>query len=109
MADSLAEGKYAAPAFASPLSQPQAGELINRPDLSPETSVVDLGCGWGELLIQIASKSGANRTGVDTDERCLQRGRDISTTRGIKITFINKSTNQWTIRSHIEEFWGLCG
>lgn len=99
MADSLAQAKYAALTFNSPLSQPHADELINHLDLSPETSVVDLGCGWGELLIQIASKTGANCTGVDTDEACLQRGRDLAETQGVRAAFINKSAEQYTEQS----------
>lgn len=94
------EAKYSALTFNSPLSQLHADELINHLDLTKNTSVVDLGCGWGEFLIQISLKTGAECTGVDTDESCLQRGSQIADSRGASVTFLNKSADQWHGETH---------
>jgi trans-aconitate methyltransferase len=55
--DSLAAARYAAMRWNTPLSESHAEELLDHLDLPEATSVVDLGCGWGELLLRAAARA----------------------------------------------------
>ncbi|PWI70367.1 SAM-dependent methyltransferase [Purpureocillium lilacinum] len=106
--NTLSQAKYADLTFNSPLSAPHADALIAHLALSPSpsagtttpTSVVDLGCGWGELLLRAAESVAAASstssssshsgeapgaavtfTGVDTDAALLDRGRLLAAQR----------------------------
>ena len=94
MSDSLAQAKYAALTFNSPLSQPHADQLLALLGVTVDTSVVDLGCGWGELLIQ-ASIRGGEATGIDTDETLLARGRQGAKQRSAGVAFVNRPAADW--------------
>lgn len=70
--------------FNSPLSSARADSiarsLVRR---APET-VVDLGCGWGELLLSIvAAGPGSRGIGVDSDERLIARASNNARVRGL--------------------------
>ena len=69
----------------TPLSEAHADWLIEQLDVSTAGSVLDLGCGWGELLIRIVQAGGdqCTGTGVDTDEELLDRGRRAAHERGL--------------------------
>jgi len=69
------EERYAAMRWNSPLSEDHASRLLQRLAVSSDGLVVDLGCGWGELLVRAVADTGAKAIGVDTDEQLLQRGR----------------------------------
>jgi SAM-dependent methyltransferase len=74
--DDLDNARYARMRWNVPLSEEHAGLLIDRLSLRPGARVVDLGCGWGELLLRVvASTDQAIGTGVDTDARALGRAR----------------------------------
>jgi SAM-dependent methyltransferase len=46
--------------------------------------VLDIGCGWAELLLRIvAAAPGAHGLGVDSDERLIERGRANAAARGL--------------------------
>jgi ubiquinone/menaquinone biosynthesis C-methylase UbiE len=94
--DSLAAARYAALRWNTPLSENHAEELLDHLDLPTATSVVDLGCGWGELLLRAAgSTSAAQETGVDTDPACLGRGRRAALDRGLGVTFLEQPAEDW--------------
>lgn len=97
MDESLAQAKYAALTFNSPLSQSHADDLLSHLQLSPTTSIVDLGCGWGSLLIQAAARCGAQCTGIDTDDVCLERGRKAAASldKPADISFVNMAADKW--------------
>jgi len=62
----------------TPLSQDHADLLLSRLDVAAESHVLDLGCGWGELLIQAVARLGPSSglvhgTGVETDTTALAR------------------------------------
>jgi len=42
--------------------------IINKLNISPEMSVLDIGCGWGGLCIQIAKETGAKVKGITLSE-----------------------------------------
>ena len=71
--------------FNSPLSDDRAAELIA--GLLPiDGRVVDLGCGWAELLLRILDRvPSAVGTGVDQDGPALDRGRRNAATGGSPI------------------------
>lgn len=67
---------HAGLAFNAPLGEARAGRLVEALALAPGGHVVDLGCGWGELLLRIAeAHRGTTGVGVDTDRSALDRGR----------------------------------
>jgi cyclopropane fatty-acyl-phospholipid synthase-like methyltransferase len=56
--------------------------------------VLDLGCGWGELLLRILDAvPGAVATGIDLSAADLARGRDSAAARGLagRVSFIEGS------------------
>jgi SAM-dependent methyltransferase len=71
--------------FMTPLSQARADRLIGF--LSSGLSdgvVVDVGCGWAELLLQVLDAAPAARgIGIDLDEPAVAHGRDLAAARGL--------------------------
>jgi SAM-dependent methyltransferase len=62
--------------FNAPLSDERAAALVDRLPIAPGRHVLDLGCGWAELLLRIVARHpGATGTGVDLDRAALNRGR----------------------------------
>jgi SAM-dependent methyltransferase len=90
----------------APLSAEHAGLLLDRLDLRAGLRITDLGCGWGELLLQAvdravtASLGGAQPvtgTGVDTDDAALTRARDLARRRDLDqyVRFIQADVAAW--------------
>jgi cyclopropane fatty-acyl-phospholipid synthase-like methyltransferase len=90
----------------APLSAEHAGLLMDRLDLRPGLRIVDLGCGWGELLLQAVARamtaagSAARQTsgtGVDTDAAALDRARALARQRHLDqhIDFIQDDAAAW--------------
>jgi SAM-dependent methyltransferase len=80
--------------FHGPLSEARAARLVGRLTRTPPVTVLDLGCGWGELLLRIlAAVPGAVGTGVDVSAVDLARGRDNATARGLadRVSFVEES------------------
>jgi cyclopropane fatty-acyl-phospholipid synthase-like methyltransferase len=80
--------------FHGPLSEARAGRLIERVTRTRPSSVLDVGCGWGELMLRIlAVLPDATGLGLDTDERDLARAREAAQARGLseRVTFVNES------------------
>ncbi|GGB85683.1 hypothetical protein N798_17335 [Knoellia flava TL1] len=70
-----APGFYEHLTFNAPLSDARADALASRLAARSPSDVLDLGCGWGELLVRVVDRApGAQGLGVDTDERHLDRG-----------------------------------
>ncbi|TDV52291.1 SAM-dependent methyltransferase [Actinophytocola oryzae] len=91
----LAAARYAAMRWNTPLSETHADELLDHLDLAGATSVVDLGCGWGELLLRVATRTGAKVTGVDIEPAGLDRGRRAALDRGLDVTFVEQQAADW--------------
>lgn len=80
--------RYAHLTFNAPLSEARATALVSRLAAARPASVLDLGCGRGELLLRIAKASPeATARGVDTDDTLLDRGRAAARTRGLEVVF----------------------
>ncbi|MPZ86259.1 MAG: methyltransferase domain-containing protein [Actinophytocola sp.] len=76
----------------TPLAEDHAELLLDR--LEPRGSIVDLGCGWGELLLRAVARDGSG-TGVDTDAGALDRGRRAARDRGLAVEFVEQPAADW--------------
>jgi SAM-dependent methyltransferase len=77
--------------FTGPLSDERANRLVAELAAQTPTTVIDLGCGWGELLLRIlAATPGASGIGIDIHAPDVARGRSNAATRGLsdRATFI---------------------
>ena len=80
--------------FHGPLSEARASRLVARLTTNTPRTVLDIGCGWGELMLRIlAAAPDATGFGLDTDESDLARGRDNARARGLagRVTFVRES------------------
>jgi SAM-dependent methyltransferase len=80
--------------FHGPLSEARAARIVARLAANHPGSVLDIGCGWGELMLRVlAAASQATGTGLDTDEGDLARGRASAQARGLgdRVTFVQES------------------
>ena len=81
-------------AFHGPLSESRAARLVGRLVSTRPATVLDLGCGWGELLLRILEAvPGAVGTGIDLNAADLGRGEGNALTRGLdgRVSFIEES------------------
>ncbi|GAB2599373.1 class I SAM-dependent methyltransferase [Streptomyces capparidis] len=70
--------------FNSPLSDARAAELLRSLRPLAGATVLDLGCGWAELLLRLLeAEPTATGVGVDTAEGALARGRAAAAARGL--------------------------
>jgi cyclopropane fatty-acyl-phospholipid synthase-like methyltransferase len=83
--------------FNSPLSAARAAKLIGT--LDARGSVLDLGCGWAELLLQVLVASpDATGIGVDRDEDAIAHARDLAQAKGVvdRVTLTAGDAVDWT-------------
>ena len=86
MASSAINGPshFASLDFIAPLSSSRAQRLASRLADNEPAVVIDIGCGWGELLMQVVERTvSGSGVGVDIDELALQRGRALATAKGL--------------------------
>ncbi len=57
----LDQARYAAMRWNTPLSVDHAALIVDRLELGPGVDVLDLGCGWGELLMRAVEACGLHR------------------------------------------------
>lgn len=82
----------------APLSQEHAALLLERLATPSGGRVLDLGCGWGELLLRaITGTPKATGVGVDTFEADLLRGRRMAEERSLqkRVTYVNHDAADW--------------
>lgn len=91
------EARYTRMRWNTPLSVEHASLLLERLDLEPSHRIVDLGCGWGELLLAAVALAGkgATGTGVDQDVPLLERGRREAARRGLDVIFTEADVTGW--------------
>jgi ubiquinone/menaquinone biosynthesis C-methylase UbiE len=81
----------------TPLSEAHAELLLDRMALDAG-HLVDLGCGWGELLLRALGRApGLRGTGVDTDVTGLERGRAAARERGLAVDFTESDAATWDV------------
>jgi SAM-dependent methyltransferase len=84
--------RYAHLDFNAPLSNARADSIARSLAADGPRSVLDIGCGWGELLLRIlAAGPTATGTGIDTDAEALARGRANAADRGLadRVAFVD--------------------
>jgi SAM-dependent methyltransferase len=70
--------------FLAPLSEPRADRLVGFLAEGDPSTVLDVGCGWGELLLRVLEAApGASGLGVDLDEEALAEARRRAAARGL--------------------------
>jgi SAM-dependent methyltransferase len=70
--------------FLSPLSEERAARLVAFLADGRPSSVLDVGCGWGELLLRVLEAApDARGLGVDLDEDSLTAARSHAVRRGV--------------------------
>ncbi len=80
--------------FHGPLSEARAVRIVARLAANRPGTVLDIGSGWGELMLRIlAAAPQATGIGLDIDEGDLARGRDNARARGLgdRVTFVQES------------------
>jgi SAM-dependent methyltransferase len=80
--------------FHGPLSEARSARITERLARTGPCTVLDIGCGWGELMLRIlAAVPAATGLGVDTDEGDLVRGREAAQARGLgdRVAFVRES------------------
>ncbi|OAA80382.1 SAM-dependent methyltransferase [Akanthomyces lecanii RCEF 1005] len=92
------EVRYSQLLWNCPLSEPSAKRLLDKLQLSTETAIVDIGCGWGELLLRAAQQSGAPASGIDTDDALLARGRASASAAHAPVQFANMRADDFVSR-----------
>jgi cyclopropane fatty-acyl-phospholipid synthase-like methyltransferase len=92
--------RYSAMRWNTPLSEAHADELIADLDAGSARSVLDLGCGWAELLIRVLQSSDGQCTGigVDTDGALLARAATSIACLGLqeRISLERRSVAEWS-------------
>src|SRR5579862_3276230 len=92
-----AAARYSALRWNTPLSEAHAERLIEHLAIGPGAFVVDLGCGWGGLLMRAVASSNCTGIGVDVDRGHLERGRRPVGERGLKnnVELAEPSGKKW--------------
>ena len=71
--------------FNAPLSERHATRLIDDLHLHEKSQILDLGCGWGELLLRtLAMMPGTAGVGVDHDLAAVSRARVVAAERHLR-------------------------
>ncbi|MFG2634133.1 SAM-dependent methyltransferase [Streptomyces sp. NPDC048362] len=80
--------------FHGPLSEPRADGMVRRLAATRPRSVLDIGCGWAEMLLRLlAAVPEAKGTGIDIDGEDLARARRNAGARGLddRVEFVEES------------------
>jgi SAM-dependent methyltransferase len=97
--DDPAGRRHARMRWNTPLSEDHAALLLSRLAVDAGNTVLDLGCGWGELLLRAVAAGGGTTsgTGVDTDGGALARGRALAGERSLtaRVAFVEQPAQTW--------------
>ena len=94
MTNAQRPGQLSQLSFHGPLSRARAARLTERLTRNNPGTILDIGCGWGELMLGIlAAAPDATGVGIDTDAGDLARGRESAEARGLadRVTFAQES------------------
>ena len=83
--------RYESLAFNAPLSGRRADRIARALAEAEPDAIVDIGCGWGELLLRtLVAAPRATGRGIDTDPALLERGRANAVARGLadRVAFV---------------------
>ena len=82
-----------------PLSDARAAAIVARLARARPATVLDVGCGWGELVLQLlAAVPGATGLGVDRNADDLERGRRAAAERDLtdRVVFADRPVHELT-------------
>lgn len=82
----------------TPLSEEHAAQLVAACAPDAGARIVDLGSGWGELLMRLVeSAPGSTGDGVETDSEAVARGRELAGERGLakRVRFHETPAAEW--------------
>ncbi len=85
----------------APLSDAHASLLLDALALNEADTVLDLGCGWAELLTRAVRRTAqAAGIGVDTNPGELQRARTLVSDRALadRVTLVEQPAETWAAR-----------
>ena len=95
------EARYAHMRWNTPLSEDHAALLLQRLEIASSGSLLDLGCGWGELLLRAVAgaRVDADGTGIDTNVQALERARALAAERGLaaRVSFAEADAASWAV------------
>ncbi|MFI8521967.1 SAM-dependent methyltransferase [Streptomyces sp. NPDC085481] len=80
--------------FHGPLSEARAARFVDRLAATSPGTVLDIGSGWGELLLRVlAAVPGAKGTGIDINADDLAHGRRLAAERGLaeRVQYVEES------------------
>ncbi|MEU6924722.1 class I SAM-dependent methyltransferase [Streptomyces sp. NPDC046631] len=80
--------------FHGPLSEARAARIVDRLGRAAPARVLDIGCGWGELMLRVLDAvPGATGTGIDLNGEDIARGRANAEARGLagRVEFVEGS------------------
>src|SRR3954452_2620376 len=80
--------------FHGPLSEARAARIVGRLAERAPATVLDIGCGWGELVLRVLEAvPGATGVGIDLNGEDLARGRANAAARGLagRVEFVEES------------------
>ncbi|MDX6314358.1 MAG: hypothetical protein QOF44_3822 [Streptomyces sp.] len=86
-------------AFHGPLSEARAARAVDRLIRTRPATVLDIGCGWGELMLRmLEALPGAKGVGIDVNAADLARGRRNAEARGLggRVDFAEESASGTT-------------
>jgi SAM-dependent methyltransferase len=96
----LRQARYARMRWNTPLATEHADALLERLGIKPADRLLDLGCGWGELLIRAVLRADQSVTaiGVDQDAVALARGGERAAELGLetRIAFVPGAAERWS-------------
>lgn len=98
----LTDAESVAMRWNAPLAEAHAGLLLDRLELPERGTVLDLGCGWGELMLRALEQApAATGIGVDNYLPDLERARRAAIDRalGARATFVEASAVEWAGRA----------
>ena len=90
---------HAAMRWNAPLSEAHAAVLLDAFEPERAAQVLDLGCGWGELLLRAVQRSPTlTGRGVDTDATALAHGAELAADRGLgdRVTLLDAPAESWS-------------
>lgn len=85
--------------FNSPIAAWRVERLVADLARTEPATIVDIGCGMGELLQRVAAAvPGATAVGIDSDLELIERGRAAAAARGLdgRVQFVEYQGEDWT-------------
>jgi SAM-dependent methyltransferase len=93
------EVRHAAMRWNAPLSAAHASMLLDEFELDRAERVLDLGCGWGELLLRAVQRNSTlTGIGIDNDTVAIARGSALAAERDLdaRVNLVEAAAEAWT-------------